>query len=61
MNQAGLTIAWRDDAGVGHLGSQTIAGMDEKTVLAHHRKFVTAQENYIRKWGRLPEGMQRQL
>ena len=46
--------------GVKHMGSQTLRAATSAEMQAHHRKFVLAQENYIKKWGRLPTGMHRQ-
>jgi hypothetical protein len=46
--------------GVRHLKSQTLRAASEIEMNLHHRKFVIAQENYIKKWGRLPSGVHRQ-
>jgi GT2 family glycosyltransferase len=60
MRQLNLWIT-AVDCGVQHLGSQTIRANDSGEMLDHHRRFLIAQENYIAKWGRLPDGVVRQL
>lgn len=59
MVEEGLRIT-HVDAGVLHRRSQTLAARSEKEMLDHHRKFMIAQNNYIRKWGVLPDGMELQ-
>jgi len=46
--------------GVRHLKSQTLRAASPMEANVHHRKFYIAQENYIKKWGRLPRGIERQ-
>jgi hypothetical protein len=47
-------------ANVTHLHSQTMLKYSLSEKAEHHRKFLIAQNNFIIKWGRLPEGMQQQ-
>lgn len=42
------------DCGVTHKGSQTIAENSPHEWFEHHRRFELAQNNFIRKWGRMP-------
>lgn len=49
------------ECGVVHDGSQTIAAFSAQDMDRHHQRFVKAQENFIRKWGRLPRDMERQF
>ena len=46
--------------GVKHLQSQTLRAATAMEMNVHHRKFLIAQNNYIKKWGRLPKGIERQ-
>lgn len=48
------------DCGVTHAASSTLAKATPQERRAHDIKFITAQENFRRKWGRLPRGMQEQ-
>jgi hypothetical protein len=48
------------DCGVRHIGSQTTAKYTSQQWQMHHQRFVRAQENYIKKWGKLPDGVVRQ-
>lgn len=41
--------------GVEHVGSQTSAQYTGQEWEAHHRKFMTAQSNFVRKWGHMPD------
>jgi len=41
-------------SGYTHLGSGTIAKMSNIELQEHHRKFKIAKNNFLRKWGRLP-------
>lgn len=60
MKAAGLTTHRCPDAGVAHVGSGTLKASSPAEVNEHHRKFVLAQENFIRKHGYLPPGVVRQ-
>jgi GT2 family glycosyltransferase len=44
------------ECGVRHLGSQTLAASSPEQTNEHHKKFLIAQSNFIKKWGRMPEG-----
>lgn len=55
MVKAGFCIT-HVDCGVTHLGSQTLAQNTTQESIEHHRKFLLAQTNFIKKWGRMPEG-----
>lgn len=46
--------------GVQHKGSQTVKAMTAEQMQRHHKRFYIAQENFIAKWGYLPDGMVRQ-
>jgi GT2 family glycosyltransferase len=48
------------DAGVEHMHSGTLKAANASEMAEHHRKFIIAQENFIRKWGRMPVGKVRQ-
>lgn len=48
MEAAGVKMT-EIDAGVKHMGSASLVPDDE-----HNRRFMIAQENFERKWGRLP-------
>jgi hypothetical protein len=41
--------------GVEHAGSQTTAQYSPQEWSSHHEKFLTAQNNFVKKWGRLPD------
>lgn len=45
------------DSNVIHYGSQTLLARPPEEMQEHHRKFLIAQNNYLRKWGSLPDGM----
>ena len=49
------------DCGVQHVGSATHKVLTQPELNAHNRKFVIAQENFIKKWGRMPRGLQATL
>lgn len=59
MRQKGLKIA-KVECGVTHVGSQTTAAYSTQEWQRHHERFLLAQSNYIRKWGRMPEGVVQQ-
>ncbi len=40
---------------VNHLGSQTNKMASPQEIQDHHRKFDLAKNNFIKKWGHLPE------
>lgn len=40
--------------GVDHVGSQTLAANDANEWNEHHRRFLLAQQNFVAKWGRMP-------
>jgi len=43
-----------------HAKSSTLAALSSYEKMEHARKFLIAQENYITKWGAMPEGLVRQ-
>lgn len=47
--------------GVKHFRSQTLKALDQKQLEDHHKKFVIAQENFLKKWGDLDEDTPRQF
>lgn len=49
------------DCGVKHGHSQTPAAYSDAEWIAHHKKFVIAQENFLRKWKVLPSDLTRQF
>lgn len=53
MIMAGIPIT-SVSCGVIHIGSQTIAAYSIQETEDHHAKFLRAQTNFVRKWGRLP-------
>lgn len=60
MRQHGL----KDDVvqcGVKHGHSKTLEALTPEQLQDHHRKFVIAQENFLRKWGTLDEDTPRQF
>lgn len=59
MVEAGFRITHLE-CGVTHLGSQTLAVRSSDEMQEHHRKFMIAQENFVRKWGHMPENKVRQ-
>ncbi len=59
MVEAGFRIT-HVDAGVKHLKSQTLLARSAADMAEHHRKFIIAQENFVRKWGRMPDGKVRE-
>jgi GT2 family glycosyltransferase len=59
MGAAGILIT-PSDCGVEHVKSQTLAVASAEELADHHRRFIIAQENFLRKWGRLPYGVERQ-
>lgn len=42
------------ECGVVHIGSQTIAVNDAEAWQKHNDRFLLAQNNFVKKWGRLP-------
>ncbi len=48
------------ECGIVHVGSQTLAKMTPQQREEHNRKYVIAQNNFLQKWGRLPQGFTRQ-
>jgi hypothetical protein len=48
--------AWMENVqcGVVHKQSQTINAANAEELQEHHRKFITAQSNFIKKWGGMP-------
>lgn len=48
------------ECGVVHHGSQTIKKFNEDEKSEHNRRFMIAQENFIKKWGKLPADRERQ-
>lgn len=60
MVEYGFRITHVENAGVVHLKSKTIEMNDSAEMQAHHRKFIIAQENFVRKWGKMPDGKVRQ-
>lgn len=48
------------DCGVKHGHSQTLVACNQQELQEHNKKFVIAQENFLRKWGVLPVDLQRQ-
>lgn len=60
MYALGLRIT-HVDCGVQHLKSSTIQSFTKEETQSHHRKFITAQNNFIQKWGQLPRGIERQF
>ena len=60
MRQRGL----KDDVvqcGVSHGQSKTLEAYSPEQLQAHHRKFIIAQENFLKKWGSLDEDTPRQF
>ncbi len=53
MIMAGVPITGVN-CGVEHLGSQTLERNSPAEWTAHHEKFLIAQENFVKKWGRTP-------
>lgn len=49
------------DCGVQHVGSATHKVFTPIEHNEHNRKFIIAQENFIKKWGRMPGGLQATL
>lgn len=45
------------DCGVVHVGSGTLAARPPHEVNEHNRKFKIAQQNYLNKWGKMPDGV----
>ena len=43
---------------VKHDNSQTIAAFSPEEMAQHHRKFLIAQANFLKKWGELPSDLQ---
>lgn len=43
------------ECGVTHKGSQTTASYSPQEWGEHHRRFLAAQDNFVRKWGRMPD------
>jgi hypothetical protein len=60
MVEAGFCIT-HVEAGVTHLGSQTLAAKSGTEVDEHNRRFLVAQGNFIAKWGRMPPGKVQQV
>lgn len=54
MIQQGVRIT-AVEAGVIHVGSQTIAQNSPAEWERHHERFALAQRNFIKKWGRMPD------
>lgn len=54
MQLAGLGIT-RSEGTVTHGHSQTLAAATPAERGDHHRRFMKAQDNYLRKWGGLPD------
>lgn len=46
--------------GLTHEHSATLKSLTSSEAIEHHRKFIIAQENFFNKYGRLPEGVERQ-
>ncbi len=42
-------------SGVVHVGSATLAKASESERMEHNRRFMIAQENFVKKWGRMPD------
>lgn len=59
MQQAGIMFT-DIVCGVTHVTSGTLSSYSKEEMSAHHRRFVIAQENFLKKWGRMPRGMERQ-
>ena len=60
MREAGVVDSVVD-CGVKHAQSQTPAAYTDEETIAHHKKFVIAQENFLRKWKTLPSDLERQF
>lgn len=66
-----VDYAWRLEAkgiqltgvecGVVHHGSQTIRRFTPDEIEKHNKRFMIAQENFLKKWGRLPADRERQM
>ncbi len=54
MIEQGIPITGCLEAGVVHLGSQTLAKNTSEEMSEHHRRFGIAQDNFVAKWKRLP-------
>jgi hypothetical protein len=54
MIEKGIPITGCNEAGVVHLGSQTIAMNSPAEWQRHHDRFALAQNNFVKKYGRLP-------
>lgn len=50
------TRVWMENVqcGVVHKQSQTVNAANAEELQEHHRKFITAQSNFIKKWGGMP-------
>jgi hypothetical protein len=57
MEQAGIPVTIVE-CGVKHVGSATLRVKNEQEMAEHHRRFLIAQSNYLKKWGQLPAGVE---
>ncbi len=60
LKLAGLDHHHCEDSQVVHVGSATLKSGSAAQQSEHHRRFLLAQENFYRKWRRMPPGVQRQ-
>lgn len=59
MQQEGI-VDYVVNCDIGHVHSATPAAFTTSEMREHHRRFVIAQENFLRKWGKLPADLERQ-
>lgn len=57
MRDTGTMFVHCDDAAVAHSESSTLAAFSQTEKILHAERYIIAQQNYKKKWGRLPEGI----
>jgi GT2 family glycosyltransferase len=55
MRAAGVSVI-QVESDTQHVGSATLKAQSPLDWEDHHRRFLLAQNNYVKKWGKLPEG-----
>jgi GT2 family glycosyltransferase len=60
MRDAGVYFVHCEDSGVTHAKSSTLEALGPHERKLHTERFLVAQANYLKKWGKMPEGIEEQ-
>lgn len=60
MRDADIYFVHCDESGVIHSKSSTLAAFSQTEKILHAKRYIVAQQNYKKKWGKMPEGITEQ-